>query len=414
MTRTVFEPARSVPVTHEADVVVCGGGTAGVAAAVCAARQGLKVIIIENSAQFGGMMSAVTAWSGDVDNKGGFVKEVFQYMEENGIYSCPRYNPCALVSYFDQLIIEHNITPLLLTRVVSVVMEHNTVTGVIVESKQGRHAVMGRIIIDATGDGDVAVFAGAEFEYGRPSDGRIQSLSMSLLVNNYHLRDMINLKEELLPRLQEIQPGYELPYDAGNMRPMYGTDASFWLMISHDWECNVLNAESLSRSMMKLRKQSVDIVKMIDQAYSTQLEIGTFSPLPGVRESRRIICDAMVTDRDFTDGKFYDDAIFTVRHNVDIHRCKDGEPAIEIIKVQPYQIRYGSLLPYGLNHLLVIGRCIGGSHKALASYRLIADCMAMGEAAALAAKQAVEKNCALRGISIAALRQKMRDGGYQL
>ena len=414
MNRTVFEPARNVPVTHEADVVVCGGGTSGVAAAVCAARLGLKVIIIENSAQFGGMMSAVTAWSGDVDNKGGFVKEVFQYMADNGIYSRPRYNPCALVTYFDQLIVEHNITPLLLTRVVSAVMEHNTVAGVIVESKQGRHAVMGRIIIDATGDGDVAALAGAEFEYGRPSDGRIQSLSLPLLVNNYHLRDMINLKDDLLPRLQAVKPGYELPYDAGNMRPMHGTTASMWLMLSHDWECNVLNAESLSRSMIKLREQSIEIVKLIDQAYATKLEIGTFAPLPGVRESRRIICDAMVGTADHTEGKFYDDAIFTVRHNIDIHRCKDGEPAIIVTEVKPYQIRYGSLLPRGLNHLLVVGRCIGGSHEALASYRLLSDCMAMGEAAALAAKQAVNKNCALRGVSIETIRSKMSEVGYQL
>ena len=69
---------------------------------------------------------------------------------------------------------------------------------------------------------------------------------------------------------------------------------------------------------------------------------------------------------------------------------------------------------YKKDGFTVIGRCIGGSHKALASYRLIADCMAMGEAAALAAKQAVEKNCALRGISLSALQQKMRDNGYQL
>ena len=195
---------------------------------------------------------------------------------------------------------------------------------------------------------------------------------------------------------------------------MHGTTASMWLMLSHDWECNVLNAESLSRSMMKLREQSIEIVKLIDQAYSANLEIGTFAPLPGVRESRRIICDAMVGTADYTEGKFYDDAIFTVRHNIDIHRCKDGEPAIIVTEVKPYQIRYGSLLPRGLNHLLVVGRCIGGSHEALASYRLLSDCMAMGEAAALAAKQAVTRNCALRGISIENIRQKMSEVGYQL
>ena len=413
MNRTVFEPARNVPVTHEADVVVCGGGTAGVAAAVCAARLGLKVVIIENSAQFGGMMSAVTMWSGDVDNKGGFVKEIFGYMEENGLYSRPYYNNFALVSVFDRLIVEHNITPLLLTRVVSAVMEHNTVTGVIVESKQGRHAVMGRIIIDATGDGDVAAFAGAEFEYGRDSDGRIQSLSLPMLVNNYNMGEVL-IKEELLPKLRQIKPDYELPYDNGRLRQMPDAASSLWLMLSHDWECDVLNAESLSRSLIKLRAQSDELVELMKQAYQAKLEKGPYAPLPGIRESRRIICEARVSTADYTEGKFYDDAIFTVRHNIDIHRCKDGEPAIVVTKVEPYQIRYGSLIPRNLNHLLVVGRCIGGSHEALASYRLLADCMAMGEAAAFAAKQAVEKNCALRGVSIETIRQKMREAGYQL
>ncbi len=411
--KTIFEPARNVPVTHEADVVVCGGGTAGVAAAICAARQGLKVIIIENSAQFGGMMSAVTIWSGDVDNKGGFVKEIFGYMEKNGLYRRPYYNNLALVSVFDNLIVENEITPLLMTRVSSVVMEHNIVTGVIVESKQGRHAVMGRIIIDATGDGDVAALAGAEFEYGRNSDGRIQSVSLPLMVNNYHLGEM-HLKDELLPKLREIKPDYELPYDNGRMRKMPGTDATLWLLLSHDWECKPLDAEELSRSLIRMRAQSTELVELMNRAFDAKLETGCFAPLPGIRESRRIICDAMVGTEDYTEGKFYDDAIFTVRHNIDIHRCKDGEPAIIVTEVKPYQIRYGSLLPRGLNHLLVVGRCIGGSHEALASYRLLSDCMAMGEAAALAAKQAVTGNCALRGITISDLRNEMIKRGYQL
>ena len=272
---------------------------------------------------------------------------------------------------------------------------------------------MGRIIVDATGDGDVAAFAGAEFEYGRNSDGRIQSISLPMLVNNYHLGE-IELKGELLPKLREIKPDYELPYDNGRMRRMPGSDASLWLMLSHDWECDVLNAESLSRSMIKLRGQSDELIDLVKQAYQVPLEKGPFAPLPGIRESRRIICEARVGTEDYTAGKYYEDGIFTVRHNIDIHRCKDGEPAIVVTKVNPYQIRYGSLIPRGLNHLLVIGRCIGGSHEALASYRLIADCMAMGEAAAFAAAQAVRKNCALRGISVATLRRCMQEAGYEL
>ncbi|MFA7232216.1 MAG: FAD-dependent oxidoreductase, partial [Victivallaceae bacterium] len=138
-----------------------------------------------------------------------------------------------------------------------------------------------------------------------------------------------------------------------------------------------------------------------------------FGALPGVRESRRIVCDSKVTIADIDNEKSYPDGLFTVNHDIDIHRCQPDEPAIIIRKVKPYKIPYGALLPRGLERLLVVGRCIGGDHEALASYRLIADCFAMGEAAALAAEQSLRTNIDLRSIAVRELIEKMTKLGYQ-
>ncbi len=410
----IHETARSTPITHDVDLVIAGGGTSGVACAVCAARLGLRVLIIEQTAQPGGMVTGVTQWTGDAENKGGFVHEFFQYMAGKGITNPPYYNGFRLVTYFDRLLTGNGVIPLYLAKVAAPIMENGAIRGVIVESKQGRHAIRAKLVVDATGDGDVAAAAGADFEYGRPSDGRIQAISLSMTIQNFE-PEKVHLKEELFPALRQIAPDYQLPYDNGFIRRLPATERTLVLGVSHVWDCDPLNAESLSRGLIELRRQSEELVELMRQTpYGSHLEGCGFSPLPGVRESRRIVCDAYVSDADFEQGNHYPDAIFTVNHSIDIHRCKDGEPAIIVEKVKPYQIRYGSLLPKKLDNLLVVGRCIGGSHRALASYRLIADCFAMGEAAALAAVQAIETGKSLRGISTAQLRETMEKRGYLL
>jgi hypothetical protein len=102
-----------------------------------------------------------------------------------------------------------------------------------------------------------------------------------------------------------------------------------------------------------------------------------------------------------------------VTQNIDIHRRDRIEPAIMCEKVQPYHVPYGALLPVGLENLLVVGRCIGGDHAALASYRIIADCMAMGEAAAIAARLAVRTGCSPRRVPVPALVAEMAARGYE-
>ena len=143
------------------------------------------------------------------------------------------------------------------------------------------------------------------------------------------------------------------------------------------------------------------------------IEFGPFSAIPGVRESRRIVCDARVTDAVVAAGGAFPDGLFRVTQGIDIHRRDDADPQIIVRHVPPYQIPYRALLPTGVENLLVAGRCIGGDHEPLASYRIMADCMAMGEAAAIAVKMALENDCAPRGISHDALIGEMRARGYE-
>ncbi|MBR4663204.1 MAG: FAD-dependent oxidoreductase [Lentisphaeria bacterium] len=411
--KTITEPAREIPVTHEADLVVAGCGTAGIACAVTAARAGLKVVLIEQSAQAGGMVTAVTQWLSDFDTKGGFAREFLTHLKESGFYRKPYYNRFSLVTWFDRLLVESGVKVLFLSRAAAPILEDGRLTGVIVESKRGRHAVRAKIVVDATGDGDVAALAGARFEFGRPSDGRIQASSLSFTVGGFR-HEAVNLREELLPAIRQVRPDYSMPYDNGSARSMPGAPDHLMMSVSHAF-CDPLDPESLSRGLIELRRQSEELLDLMNRtSFGGELFGLDFSPLPGIRESRRIICDANVTDGDWAEGKFYEDGIVTVCHNIDIHRCAEGEPPIIVEKVKPYQIRYGALLPRGLDGILAVGRCIGGSHKALASYRLISDCMAMGEAAALAAEQAVSRGIGLRQIDVAALRGELIARGSRL
>ena len=414
MLREIQEPARYIPVTHEADLVVAGGGTAGIACAVCAARAGLSVIMIENAIQPGGMVTHVTQWIGDFENKGGFPKEFHSHLSSLNVLNKRYYNGFQVVPYFDDLLKEAGVKALYLCRVVEPLIENNKISGVIVESKQGRHAIAAKVVVDATGDGDIAARAGAGYEFGRESDGAVQSISLSHAVEGFPY-ERVSLRDEIAPLLERLCPGYRLPYDNGGLQHLTNTRTGLLVGIPHVICENPLNADDLSDALIELRSQACKFFDLMKQTkYGADWEFGPFSALPGIRETRRIICDEMIRMKDITSRKKYFDGLFTVNHAIDIHRCKEGEPAIIVSELNPYQIPYRAMLPAGLEGIMVIGRCIGGDHEALASYRLIADCFSMGEAAALAIDQAISSNADLRGINVNAVIEKMRTLGYEI
>ena len=379
---------------------------------------GLSVVMVERTAQPGGIASHVTQWlSRSFHVKGGFPAEFLAEITRRGICRFPNYRNAELVPYFDTLIDEAGVTPLYLAYVVAPVMEQDRLIGAIVESKSGRHAIMAKVVIDSTGDGDVAALAGAEFRIGRDSDGACQPISLSHLIMNYggspmEAQQFDRIIEEACRRAAN---GYVLPYSHNNrFKHWPGSRQASLNGRPHVMGYDALNAEQLSRALVELRKQAVEFYELLK--HHTQefagIEFGPLSTLPGVRESRRIRCDRMITYADVVEGRRCDDGLFLVTQNIDIHRRVPGEPSIHLEQVQPYHVPYGALLPRGLENILVIGRCIGGDHEAMASYRTIADCMAMGEAAAIASYMAIESQCSPRRIDCRQLVHSMHDRGY--
>jgi len=411
------EPAREIPVSHAVDVVVAGGGAAGTAAAICAARLGLAVVMVEQTAIPGGMLTHVTSWLNDFDNKGGFAKEFIGQLLERGLCKWPYQNPFRTTLYMDELVSSSGVRHLYLARVTAPMLDAaGRIIGVVVESKSGRHAIRAKVVIDATGDGDVAACAGAQFGIGRESDGACQSIGMSHLLTNYTGPAMSN--REFLDLLDTAAAaagnGYRIPYDRARVQPLTATQQCIWNGTPHVCGHDPLNADSLSDALVALRGQCRDFYETLKHHTSefADVEFGPISAIPGVRESRRILCDEAVCYADAVAGRRREDGLFLVTQAIDIHKCREGEPSIYVEKIKPYHIPYGTLLPQGIENLLVVGRCIGGDHQALASYRIIADCFAMGEAAAIAARLAVDANCTPRQIAARQIAEEMAGLGY--
>ncbi len=415
---TYREPARELPVSHDVDVVVAGGGTAGTAAAVCAARLGLSVVMVEQTAIPGGMVTHVTHWLSDFANKGGFAREFIEHLQGSGICQWPYHNLFQTTLYLDELVHASGVRHLYLARAAAPMRDENgQVCGLVVESKSGRHAVRAKVVIDATGDGDVAALAGATFAVGRESDGACQSISLSHLLTNYTGPAMGN--PDFLALLDRAAAaagnGYRIPYDRARVQTLAGTRQCIWNGTPHVCGHDPLDAASLSDALVALRRQCRefhDTLKHHTEEFA-HIEFGPIAGLPGVRESRRIRCDEAVNYADASGGCRRPGGLFLVTQAIDIHKCREGEPDIYVEKIKPYHIPYGALLPQGVENLLVVGRCIGGDHQALASYRIIADCFAMGEAAAIAARLAVKGRCSPRAIPGERVAAEMACLGYE-
>lgn len=412
----ITEPEKKIPIHYKADVVVVGCGTSGIAVAVTAARLGLKVACVERSSLPGGLLTQTNHWINDFDNKGGFVSEVMDYLSKNKCLNVKNYNPFILIPYFDQLLCEHNIRHYFLAYGVAPILDGNRITGVIMESKSGRTAITAQIVIDATGDGDIAAGAGADFQFGRETDGITQPISQGHIVTNFNNEPIMWEKlEELIDSANKANnTDFALPYKKWRPYATIGTKSMLFSCTPHVSGVNAISADELSDALITLRRQATDIFDFFKANLKEfdAIEYGPFFGLPGVRESRRIICEDTVTYDDVLTGRTRENGIFTVAQNIDIHRRDEKDPDIIVEHIKPYHMPYGALIPKKIDNLFVIGRCIGGEHEAEASYRIMPDCMAMGEAAGIASKLSIEKSENIREIDASEIATEMRQRGY--
>lgn len=415
--QTYHENAKELPIAGEYDVIVAGSGPAGTAAAVMAGRMGAKVLIIEWNNSIGGISTSgmMSHWTGSVTSP--MYTEILQRSadmnegEQKGKIQ-QFINPENLKTVYLDMLKDANVDVLLYTFVCGVVMEGDQLTGVITESKSGRRVFRSKVVVDGTGDGDVAAFAGVEYHKGRESDGKMQPTTLMFKVAGVDMSRAVLLgsfestyqteKGELQALAKE-----HIPYPAGHLLAYKST-------LPGIVTCNMTNctdidgtkAEDLTRAEIVCRSQMPAIVKYLREFVPgfENCYIISAGSMMGVRETRHFKGVYKLNENDILTAKVFDDWVVRGAHfNFDVHNMTgSGLDATGVQKhwTQPkgYTIPYGCLVPEKINGLLLSGRNISGTHIAHSNYRVMPICVGIGAAAGVAAATAIKKGVQVRDI----------------
>ena len=424
------ECLRTVPVSLSADVVVCGGGPAGLCAAVAAAQEGADTLLIERYGFLGGMATAglvnpfMPHYTGGEQIIAGLFQEIIDRLDAAGGWSHRQdnwardaFDPETMKLVAQELARESGARLRLHTLVVDAMAEAGEVGQVLLASKSGLEAVEGKVFVDATGDADVAARAGAAYEQGRPEDGLCQPMTLNF--------NMAGVDESRLPPREEINALYEQAKAAGEIdNPRENV---LWFYSTRPGEIHFnttrvikrdgTNAADLTEAELEGRRQMKQTVRFLvtkvpgfEDAY-----LATTGPQIGVRETRRIVGEYVLTAEDVLGARKFADGIARGCYDIDIHNpAGTGTVIRSLPEGESYDIPYRCLCPRGFGNLLVAGRPISTTHEAHSSVRVMAIAAAVGEAAGVAAAQAARLGQAAAHVDVAALRARLRARGASL
>lgn len=379
---------------YEADVCVLGGGPAGVAAAVAAARNGARTLLIEQYGFLGGTSTAahVTVFM-SYKYAGGIFREVLERLDAYQARRGGIFDQSLMQVVLDDLVTEAGVRVLLYTRGITCVTApgrswqgkpRQTITGLVVHSKSGLQLVRARVFVDCSGDADLAAWAGVPFEVGREEDGVTQPMTLIFRLGgcNYEggfVSQFPNMQDYWVSHANGPNPG-EITFNMTRLKGYSG-----------------LSVEDLTQATIEGRRQVLKAIEDL-RANVPGFENAYLVALPaqiGVRETRRIRGATVLTGEQIVNPRFTYahrfDVIARNDYDVDIHDPK-GTGATVIKLKQPYEIPYRCLLPVGIDNLLVAGRPVSADHVAHSSLRIQPTCYALGQAAGTASALAVRKD----------------------
>lgn len=401
------EPARSVPVAASYDVIVCGGGPAGVATAIAAARSGASTCLIESGGALGGIWTTgALGYILDGERKQGLLVELLEALDQFNARQGYVFDVETMKLVLDNLCADTGVHVRLHTQVVAVMKdESNRLAYAVTESKSGREAWQASVFIDATGDGDVGALAGNSYELGQEGTGRTQPMSLLALVTGIdpaecaHYTEIATASRNNL--LADIVRGGKTPtYTRPGL--WHIRDDLYILMANHEYGYSGLDAGDLTEATMHARRDVMEVVealRSIGGVWSNLRLVSTAAKI-GVREGRRLAGRYRVTLQDMLDGKRHVDAVCTVRFKIDVHSLdENGGKGIDRQlgpsrnKLLPYDIPLRALIAKDVDGLLMAGRCISGDFLAHSSYRVTGNSVVLGQAAGILAGESVRQGC---------------------
>ena len=450
----MYTYSKQIPVSYEADVVVAGAGSAGIAAAVAAARQGMKTLVIEQLGSVGGMATnglvGPFMTSFDIPGKRqiimGMFEEMVQRMMEMGGAIHPReigprtsYSGYYFVGHnhvgpFDheayklvgtRMLLEAGVQVLLHTSFTDVIMDGEKIEGIVINNKAGLSIVKAKQFIDCTGDADVAAYAGAPTWMGN-GEGDIQPATLFFRVCNVDT-------EKLDAYIAEKSKEYPI-------MPFYGPFS--WLIKEHADEWNVprcevclfespvkgefrlnvtrilnidgTNPEDLTKAELEGLEQVHRVLAFMRKyapGFENAIFMGTANTI-GLRETRHIDGIKVLTKEDVIGCKVPEDTIAVFATSMDTHHKGDNGGDYFVLENGPYYgVPYGIMVPKKVSNLLVAGRSVSADEIGSSTVRMIPCCIAFGEAAGYAAAQAVKEDCAPADIDVQQLRQTLLANG---
>lgn len=406
------EPERKIPVVADVDILVCGGGIAGVAAALSASRNGARVLLLEKYGFLGGLVTAGLVITTPPLNNG-LNREIGRRLREKSVYVPCRHSgeeieliaidPEILKYELFLMLQERGVDFLLHTQICAPMLEGEVIRGVIVESKAGRQAIRARITVDATGDGDVAASAGAPFRLVRKPMTMMFNMAgvdvpaaLGYLGSWGHLRKIV----------KEAMDRGDLAFDLGISRD-FGAPGISAEELVHEGELNVwsgnlldldgTNPRDLTRAEVVTRKHVMKLAAFLkkDVPGFAKARIEYTATQVGVRATRQILGEAVPSREEVWNRRFEDTVIKPYSHN-------------------EMRLPYGSILPQGVESLLVAGRCLSAQEEAMGQLRLIPVCSASGEAAGTAGALALRLGVSPRQLHPSLLQKNLLEQGVDL
>lgn len=445
---------KEVPLNDEYEIIVVGGGPAGCAAAVAAAREGRKTLLLEASCALGGMgtMGLVPWFCGYHDRE----KIIARGIAEKVLFACrdntphlkkamledplvsPAIDPELLKRIYDDLALEAGVDILFGTQLCGVEMEDSSkIDALLISNKSGVSAFRASVYVDCTGDGDMAAWAGADLKKG-DENGKMQPATHCFAITNideYALANGpgVHFYDPDSPIHKAVHsPKYPLIEELHSCLRQIGPK-TFGFNTGHVFDVDNTDPENLSKALIHGRKMAAqyrDAFAEFHPAFKNSFLCCT-GTLMGVRETRRIVGDYMLTADDYQQRRSFPDEICRNAYGIDVHFSKEkalsfAHKSIEEIKEiisdrtkhyekgESFGVPYRCLTPKGMENILAAGRCISSDRQANGSVRIMACCLNTGEAAGIAAAIACRETCSVHDIDTNELRKRLLDNGAYL